>query len=391
MSKAVEQALTGLIPSWNSSLPSELVDSAVSLLAQSRNKASSLKPDEEIARTYACANLACERLKQRLNLPQIVLRPPVPPRIYRKVYNYFDTALAVRAPQTPSKRGRGAESATATPVKRTPAATSSKATPRHKALPAKRNEDANREDAPEWVMPMIRQVCKGLEAPAAPPHVYAGVCSVLKLQNGTTPSRTRTRRTSGSTASAEAVTESQIPALIVALLVCTMIRLSGNTTTGDENEQRKSKAVSILQENDICKDQAEDDLEELIEHFLGVATKGWLELEWFQNIVQGSGLDNSIHTNGSEEEVGESNVESSRPSRPATTTPKRRRAASQTLKSKPVLMQSGLGTMFQEKVDYLSDTRRLDFLDWKEHIMARIEQIEEQQRANGSAMDVSAG
>jgi len=61
MDRSVAQALTGLIPSLNGPLPKELVELAGSLLAQSRNKASSLKAEEEIARSYACANLACER------------------------------------------------------------------------------------------------------------------------------------------------------------------------------------------------------------------------------------------------------------------------------------------------------------------------------------------
>jgi origin recognition complex subunit 6 len=62
MSKAtIEQALTGLIPTLNGPLPVELVDLALSLLARSRSVANSLKPDEEIARPYACAQLACDR------------------------------------------------------------------------------------------------------------------------------------------------------------------------------------------------------------------------------------------------------------------------------------------------------------------------------------------
>ncbi len=61
MNKSVEQALTSLIPTYTGSLPQELVQLALSLLAQSRSKASSLKAEEEIARGYACAHLACER------------------------------------------------------------------------------------------------------------------------------------------------------------------------------------------------------------------------------------------------------------------------------------------------------------------------------------------
>lgn len=62
MSRAsIEQALTGLIPTLNGPLPPELVDIGLSLLARSRSVAHSLKPDEEIGRPYACAQLACER------------------------------------------------------------------------------------------------------------------------------------------------------------------------------------------------------------------------------------------------------------------------------------------------------------------------------------------
>ena len=61
MDRALAQTINDLIPTHNGALPSELINLATSLLAQSRSKASSLKADEEIARSYACANLACER------------------------------------------------------------------------------------------------------------------------------------------------------------------------------------------------------------------------------------------------------------------------------------------------------------------------------------------
>ena len=61
MDKSIAQALNGLIPAFSGPIPTELQELAASLLAQSRSKASSLKADEEIARSYACANLACER------------------------------------------------------------------------------------------------------------------------------------------------------------------------------------------------------------------------------------------------------------------------------------------------------------------------------------------
>ena len=61
MSQSIIQALQGLVPTLSGPLPAELVSLAESLLAQSRTKASTLKAEEEIARSYACANIACER------------------------------------------------------------------------------------------------------------------------------------------------------------------------------------------------------------------------------------------------------------------------------------------------------------------------------------------
>ena len=69
MSRAsIEQALTGLVPALNGPLPPELIELALSLLARSRSVATSLKPDEEIARPYACAQLACVRFARRIVL-----------------------------------------------------------------------------------------------------------------------------------------------------------------------------------------------------------------------------------------------------------------------------------------------------------------------------------
>lgn len=60
MPTPTEQALITLVPTLHS-LPPELVELSTSLLAQSRTKAATLKPEEEIGRIYVCANIACER------------------------------------------------------------------------------------------------------------------------------------------------------------------------------------------------------------------------------------------------------------------------------------------------------------------------------------------
>jgi origin recognition complex subunit 6 len=61
MSRATVEQVLGLILTIDGPLPRELVELALSLLARSHSVAHSLKPDEEIGRPYACAQLTCER------------------------------------------------------------------------------------------------------------------------------------------------------------------------------------------------------------------------------------------------------------------------------------------------------------------------------------------
>jgi origin recognition complex subunit 6 len=49
------------VPTHANDLPPKLVSLALSFVAQSRSFAASLKPEEEIARPYACAEIACRR------------------------------------------------------------------------------------------------------------------------------------------------------------------------------------------------------------------------------------------------------------------------------------------------------------------------------------------
>lgn len=119
MNRSIEQTLLSLLPTHNSDLPEPLTQLASSLLAQSRNRASTLKAEEEVARLYACANLACDRLKISLNLPPIDPRPPIPPRIYKRLYNHLDKILPATA-STPSRRTPAGDTALGSARTRTP-------------------------------------------------------------------------------------------------------------------------------------------------------------------------------------------------------------------------------------------------------------------------------
>ncbi|KAK4895603.1 hypothetical protein LTR27_006386 [Elasticomyces elasticus] len=102
-SKQVTSSLSSLLPTL-SPLPDTLVDLATSLVAQSRARASTLKPEEEIARTYACCHIACERLGKKLGLEVGKPAPPCQPRVYTKLKTYLSSVL--RTPTTPRSAAR---------------------------------------------------------------------------------------------------------------------------------------------------------------------------------------------------------------------------------------------------------------------------------------------
>lgn len=370
------------------------------------------------------------RLKQRLNLPPIVPRPPIPPRAYKKVYSYFDSALTISSqPQTPSRRAAraaAAESSATTPTsKRTPAATTATTPSRTPtrmaphggragartptAASARRDTAAGAEYdddgvVPAYVTPLIRALSKALGAPAAVPHVYAGVRSVLKEATttaaNTTPSRSsaRKRRSGGQegietlAATNGAVDENDVPPLVAVLLMYTIIRfrLGGRPTSATEHRERKEEAVRVLAECEACEGLAEEELLARVDRLLvEVKERGWLEMEWFENVGQRAGGD------GDEDvEMGEDGEEDdrSRPGKDAAEAPpytpmKKRKTGDKGMDVQAGVSQGGLGTMMQDKVDYLSEARRAGFLRWKAGIMKRVEQIE---REDGQAMDVSA-
>ncbi|KAL9631808.1 MAG: hypothetical protein Q9164_005693 [Protoblastenia rupestris] len=361
MDRSIAQALHGLIPALSGPLPPELLELSSSLLAQSRSKASSLKADEEIARSYACANIACERLKQSLSLPKIEPRPPCPPRVYQNLYKYLDGALPVGI-----KRGarvsRGGEQASlqgSMPIKsRTPVKPTYTTPTRRKAV----QSYGAKVDVPVWVMPVIRRLCKKLEAPAAPHHIYAGVSSIFAAR-------------SQDDGSMDQLGLIKIPALIIVVFFLVATRLAGIATPSKRYVYQRELALTMMKElaaQDVELEEVDNaDVDALMRQ---VGARKWTEMDWFGNIQLGSGTDI---------EEDEANIVDEGPLIPGT-----RRKIRILEESEPEYLQPGLGTMMQDKVDYLSDERRRDYLEWKTDILLRIQELEKEQE---STMDVDLG
>ncbi|KAF1956327.1 hypothetical protein CC80DRAFT_525802 [Byssothecium circinans] len=360
MSRAtIEQSLNSLVPTLNGALPAELVEIALSLLTQSRSVGNSLKPDEEIARPYACAHLACDRLKKRLNLPSLTPHPPCPPRIYKKLYKYLESTLpaaAPREPQTPRKNATTSAPLSGRTTPRTPM--SARKTPR-----SARKEEHTTQDAPDWVMPSIRAAVKALSYPNAAPHIYTGVISILPLlarmsaAAAETPSKRPRRATAVQTSSAE-VSDARTLGLTAVLLFYVLSRMTEEDITPQQYVEWREKAITAMLSSSLDKGVSEEEVEAEIESLMPMAQEeGWLQMEWFSNITQpgdGEGMEGVETTNGGS------------------------RASSSKSKGLNVGGSDyiGLGTMMQDATDYLGARQREEYREWKSSIMARIEEIE---------------
>jgi origin recognition complex subunit 6 len=442
MPTQIEQALITLVPTLNS-LPQELVDLSTSLLAQSRNKASSLKPEEEIGRTYACAHIAVERLKNRLDVDKVVARPPVAPRIYKKLYGYLDAAL--KEPATPRTNrltdvgtvwtpgsGRGRRSVLGTPSKtpaksvksagvtplKTPASVAKsadgltasgrrtrsvvKATEPKEEDAIPNLEEATQEDQvqdeekdhslPDQVRPMAEAVCDALDVPQATPHVCAAMSAILKLRgwNDTKPETVKTiprasakkrKRTSTDAndiptiEDSSSITPTSLPALIIAISLMTTFTLRNTVIDGTTYATARSSAITAL--------ESDAPLPKDVDTFLHASkTEGWLELPWFTTVKA------SVITSIPQAQTPKKN-------KPPAKTPLHRKEkhaprpvakdaemdtvmedvdaeAEEEDNDKPGAgLRSGLGTMFQDSVDWLSGEKRKAYRTWEQSVKAR--------------------
>ncbi|KAF2094779.1 hypothetical protein NA57DRAFT_79948 [Rhizodiscina lignyota] len=402
MNREIEKALTTIIPSL-SALPLELVDLAVSLLAQSRSKASALKPDEEIARSYICAHIACERSKQKLNLPPITPRPPCAPRVYKKLYTYLDSALSSRPTRpsahraaslerrdsdinvsTPSRTRKSAlTTPTGTPTKRSSVAVDRYGTPTPRRTTKPTTGSGLGEDGIAQHLPLVRAICIALDHRLSIPHVVAGVRSILKAhgesKQSTTPSRpgVRTRRSGADQLNETPISEDEIPALIIIVMVMAVGRLSGEDVNDAYVAEKAQAAVdSLSASNSDVAQKFNVDMVVLTKNVADLtrrAEQGWLDMEWFCNIEEPGADSDHRHSQG--DMLKTANVEDDEllpisSSRRASRTSKKRKRDE--YPAEPFL-QPGLGTMFCDAVDWLSEDRKSRYQIWKREIMAKLE------------------
>ncbi|KAH7320974.1 origin recognition complex, subunit 6 [Stachybotrys elegans] len=366
MSRQIEQALLSLMPTYGSDLPPSLVELAESLLAQSRHRASTLKPEEEIARLYACANIACDRLKISLDLPPIEPRPPIPPRIYKRLYSHLENSLSgsstpgrttPRQTRTPSKRtrtGGSPDSERPTPSRPTPTKEQSLAPFR---TPSKTDKDASSRlrkttnssaDLPPnelqpWIRPTIRYMCAETSQQKLGPSVLAGMESIL------IPGGKRTE---------DEWVKEHTTDLIAAIYFFTTMRVraiaSGEGMDRDEYVPQRKAILALLaqarmevtvagyDEDEAWRDWTTLKAKEFDAAVAQVNERDWLQGDWYK------GIDDVVQGVQDSDMLDADVADSSQ-------IPIRR-----------------ADTMLQDKYDLLSDTRRADYKAWKESMLSRI-------------------
>lgn len=385
----IQRTLNLIIPTA-STLPPSLIDLATNLLAQSRAKAPTLKPDEEIARPFACCHIACERLKNRLALEIGKVGPPCGPRIYKRLYAFLDSSLVVE-PSTP--RAKRVQDVATADAASTPGSgrggrqgTAAASAPGSRATPGslgKRNRAAAQQvwNLPRFTMPLIRHLCEVHGVPRAATHVYAGVESVyrsiqtaqeLEASAPGTPSKRRRSNNGQAEEIALAVLpprDGQISAL-VAVVYLMSLRRSEEPAVEDEQKRKVQSAVGAYFTKQKSTGVTIDPtaLQRNIETYMQAATTGWYEMEWYRNLP-------------TREENEDGNPTTPR-KQPAKTPLRRKEKHSQRKIGDedvygPAGLLPGLGTMFQPAVDWLSEDRREDFATWKQETLSFADAIEQ--------------
>ena len=404
MSRALERDLYSLLPTYSQDLPQPLVELASSLLAQSRNRASTLKQEEEVARAYACCQIACERLKTSLDLPPIQPRPPVPPRVYNRLYTHLDKILPnnaaskagrVRTPSSKLRDSAGFGSSIqrtpsrVTPSKeaslaqfRSPAAARGDDTPtktpgRPPAVTGKRKAGGVASVLPPWVRPTIQFLCKELDGERIGKTVLAGMHTIAAPQGRLTEDKW--------------ILEHLAPLLaaiyfLVSVHLCVLEQQPSGGKADSKLMARIRKpllqALERAPAEVVARDMDEDEMwigwADVGPKDLEAAVKkahenGWQEADWFTSIKH-------LARNGDaqEDEPEPDDEDDSRVDGDETDEQMTQRLH---LKKADTMLQSRW---------VMTDKKREEYRVWKEDMMRRIEEVEARQEGNGMEIDATA-
>ena len=192
-----------------------------------------------------------------------------------------------------------------------------------------------------------------MDAPAATPHIYAGVSSILKDVHEQRPHP-----------------KVIVPALIVVLFVMVTTRLSGSATNPTEYRKVRQQSCAVVKESlaKIRGDLIAWDENDVDDCMGQLRELHWTDMDWFRNIQLGSGLDGS--------DAGSSEAEKEFETMEEEADPIQWGAPSLLDLTTEDFLQPGLGTMMDERLDFLSDAKNASVERWRAKMIRRIAELE---------------
>lgn len=335
------------------------------------------------------------RLKITLNLPPIEPRPPIPPRIYKRLYTLLDrilpaTSLSARRKAnglgTPASKGLGSPASRPVPSRGTPGKNLSLAafrTPVKAGTPTRLNSQntATRLDPslPLWLRPTVRYLCTTLQTSGGPdlsPTIIIGLESIIAPR----PKRLDDEWINGNLAAlvaaiywyvsrsaqlapGEDMTRDASRSSLNALGKQMLEALNSARNEIKPSTARGKKNVVTTEEEEVLfwegwqESLKMADMNEALEV---VAARGWLDSDWFRSIDL---------LRNSEQDAEDLDPETCQDDLTSTV------AAVQIRKA---------DTMLQDKFDYLTERKRAGYRQWKTGILRRAEALERAQGEEAS-------
>jgi origin recognition complex subunit 6 len=211
-------------------------------------------------------------------------------------------------------------------------------------------------------MPAIRSLLKAFDFPIAAPNVFTGVESILPIlarmsvAAAETPSKRSRKASNVSQPTATRLSDARILALTAVIFLYVYTKMKNVEVTPEQYKAWQDTTISTLLAMPIGQDVTFDDLSLEMEEMLPMAlAEGWLQMEWFMNVVP-------------QEAEDMEGVE-------ATGSANNRTAGSGGVRSGGS-DYIGLGTMMQDATDYLGERQKQVYKQWKAKVMARMEAIE---------------
>jgi hypothetical protein len=293
--------------------------------------------------------------------------------------------------RTGTGRASATASATATPSKSK--SKSNSTTGKGDAFLGKVNGLAHRdaaEEAPRYVMPFIRRLCRTFATPLLAPHVYTGVCVVLKL-DGLWPPPPPPSAQDGSQAESavswEKDLEEKVVGLLVALYLMVLTRMqTASKMTTAVYKSTCARAVEVLGYNPGVK-----------------GVEGWIRRinqhgyargqEWFGSVPErvfefdpdaAADADNveSEEDDDDDEGDGREKRDEEDDEDDFIVSGRRRRRKRETSvdgeedEDPDAVLLPGLHTMMHHGLDFLGEERTREFEKWKKQFLQRLDRLD---------------